>query len=165
MSCGIGRRCGSDPSLLWLWGRPAAVAPIRPLAWELPCATLKKKKQGCQGTPLSHPPREDPATRQGCLWTRNQALTRPWIHHTFILNFPASRTTKNKYLLFKPPSLLLCYSSLKKSKYYCSYYYVMILQTYFIKISVLGISKTENTNFWLLILVFIQSCFFFITLY
>ena len=27
-----------DPALLWLWGRPAAVAPIQPLAWELPYA-------------------------------------------------------------------------------------------------------------------------------
>ena len=30
MSCGVGRRCGSDPSLLWLWHSPAAVAPIQP---------------------------------------------------------------------------------------------------------------------------------------
>ena len=28
-------RRGSDPVLLWLRGRPAAVTPIRPLAWEL----------------------------------------------------------------------------------------------------------------------------------
>ena len=28
-----------DPALLWLWCRPAAVAPIRPLAWEPPYAT------------------------------------------------------------------------------------------------------------------------------
>ena len=34
MSCGIGHRRGSDPVLLWLWCRPAATAPIRPLAWE-----------------------------------------------------------------------------------------------------------------------------------
>ena len=34
MSCGVGRRCGSDPALLLLWCRPAATAPIRPLAWE-----------------------------------------------------------------------------------------------------------------------------------
>ena len=27
-----------DPVLLWLWCRPAAVAPIRPLAWEPPHA-------------------------------------------------------------------------------------------------------------------------------
>ena len=38
MSCGVGHRCGSDPELLWLWRRPAAIAPIRPLAWEPPCA-------------------------------------------------------------------------------------------------------------------------------
>ena len=34
MSCGIGCRCGLDPSLLWLWCRPAAIDPIGPLAWE-----------------------------------------------------------------------------------------------------------------------------------
>ena len=27
-----------DPVLLWLWRRPAAIAPIRPLAWEPPYA-------------------------------------------------------------------------------------------------------------------------------
>ena len=48
MSCDIGRRCGSDPALLWC--RLAAVAPIRPLAWEPPSATSaalksKSKKQ------------------------------------------------------------------------------------------------------------------------
>ena len=36
MSCGVGRRFGSDLALLWLWHRPAATAPIRPLAWEPP---------------------------------------------------------------------------------------------------------------------------------
>ena len=37
-----------DPELLWLWHRPAAAAPIQPLAWELPYAThaaLKSKKR------------------------------------------------------------------------------------------------------------------------
>ena len=46
-SCGVGHRCGSDPVLLWLWRRPAATAPIRPLAWEPPYATgtaLKRQK-------------------------------------------------------------------------------------------------------------------------
>ena len=38
MSCGVGRRYGSDLALLWLWCRSAATAPIRPLAWESPCA-------------------------------------------------------------------------------------------------------------------------------
>ena len=49
MSCGVGRRCVSHPALLWLWHRPAAVAPIGPLAWEPPHAVgvvaLKKKKK------------------------------------------------------------------------------------------------------------------------
>ena len=48
MSCGVGHRHGSDPVLLWLWYRPAAVAPIRPLAWESPYASgaaLKSKKK------------------------------------------------------------------------------------------------------------------------
>ena len=39
MSCGIGHRSGSDSTLLWLWGRPAVAAMIRPLAWVLPYAT------------------------------------------------------------------------------------------------------------------------------
>ena len=37
-----------DLALLWLWCRPAAVALIRPLAWELPYAigaALKRKKE------------------------------------------------------------------------------------------------------------------------
>ena len=38
MSCGVGRRHGSDLTLLWLWYRPAATAPIQPLAWESPYA-------------------------------------------------------------------------------------------------------------------------------
>ena len=34
MSCGVGCRRSSDPALLlWLWRRPVATAPIRPLAW------------------------------------------------------------------------------------------------------------------------------------
>ena len=48
MSCGVGRRGGSDLALLWLWCRPAAIAPIQPLAWELPYATdvaLKRQKK------------------------------------------------------------------------------------------------------------------------
>ena len=38
MSCGVGRRHGSDPTLLWLWCRLAATDLIRPLAWESPYA-------------------------------------------------------------------------------------------------------------------------------
>ena len=52
MSCGVGRRRGSDPKLLWLWSRLVATAPVRPLAWEPAYAaeaaqekTKKKKKK------------------------------------------------------------------------------------------------------------------------
>ena len=51
MSCGVGRRCSSDPVLLWLWRRLAATALIRSLAWEPPYAAgaaqemAKKKRQ------------------------------------------------------------------------------------------------------------------------
>ena len=38
MSCGVGFRRGSDPTLLWLWHRLAATALIRILAWEPPYA-------------------------------------------------------------------------------------------------------------------------------
>ena len=48
MSCGVGRRHGLTPMLLWLWCRPAATAPIRPLVWEPPYAVreaLEKEKR------------------------------------------------------------------------------------------------------------------------
>lgn len=45
MSCGGDHRHGSDPELLWLRCRPAAVAPIQPLAWQLPCTTGLKRQE------------------------------------------------------------------------------------------------------------------------
>ena len=45
VSCGVGRRHGWDPALLWLWCRPAAVVPIGPLAWEPPYATSTTLKK------------------------------------------------------------------------------------------------------------------------
>ena len=53
MSCGVDHRHGLDPTLLWLWCRPAATALIGLLAWELPYAmgtalkreNSKKKKK------------------------------------------------------------------------------------------------------------------------
>ena len=36
----MGYRHGLDPALLWLWHRPVATAPIRPLAWEPPYAVV-----------------------------------------------------------------------------------------------------------------------------
>ena len=63
MSCGVGRRRGSDLVLLWLWGRPGATALTGPLAWEPPSATgaaqemakkTKKKKFSSQPNVLSY---------------------------------------------------------------------------------------------------------------
>ena len=52
VSCGVGCKYVSDPALLWLWCRLAAIAPIQPLAWELPYTSgvaleskAKKKKK------------------------------------------------------------------------------------------------------------------------
>ena len=45
MSCSVGRRYGSDPVLLWLWRRLAAVSPIPPLAWEPLGEALKRQKK------------------------------------------------------------------------------------------------------------------------
>ena len=46
MSRGVGCRGGSD-LVLWLWRRPAAVAPVGPLVWEPPydaSVALKRQK-------------------------------------------------------------------------------------------------------------------------
>ena len=48
VSCGVGHRRGSYLALLWLRCRPAAVALIQPLAWELSDATdgdVERKKK------------------------------------------------------------------------------------------------------------------------
>ena len=61
MSCGVGRRFGSDPELLWLWRRLAATAPIRLLAWEPPYAegapqemAKRQKKKKSKETALEY---------------------------------------------------------------------------------------------------------------
>ena len=70
MSCGVGHTGSSDPTLLWLWCRSAAVALIQPLAaWELlyaagialkrPKKKKKKKKRKenpRKGEQVLHPP-------------------------------------------------------------------------------------------------------------
>ena len=53
MSCSVGHRRASDPVLLWLWWRLAAVVLIRPLAWEPPYVAgvaLKSKKKKKKNT-------------------------------------------------------------------------------------------------------------------
>ena len=56
MGCGVGHRCGSDLMLLYLWHRPAATAPVEPLAWEPPYAMIAalKKDQKKKKWKLGH---------------------------------------------------------------------------------------------------------------
>ena len=37
VNCGVGHRCSFDLTLLWLWNRPAATAPV--------CVALKREKK------------------------------------------------------------------------------------------------------------------------
>ena len=46
MSCGVGRRRGLDPALLWLWCRPVSTVLIQPLAWEPPYAEGAAQENG-----------------------------------------------------------------------------------------------------------------------
>ena len=68
MSSGVGQRLGSDLALLWLWCRLAAVAPIRPLAWELPYAA---------GAALKEKGKERDVSPEGKQEARQRAPQRP----------------------------------------------------------------------------------------
>ena len=46
VSWSVGSRCSSDPAPLWLWRRLPAIAPIRPLAWELPYVASAALRRG-----------------------------------------------------------------------------------------------------------------------
>ena len=65
MSCGVGRRHGLDPLLLWLWCRPAAVALIQPLGWNF-CMP--------QVWPVKNPPQKNTNFRN--LWDASKAVLR-----------------------------------------------------------------------------------------
>ena len=60
VSCGVGCRCGSDPTLLWLCYRLAAAAPNGSLAWGPPYTSdmdlkrQKKKKKKADVSLFSH---------------------------------------------------------------------------------------------------------------
>ena len=73
MSCGVDHRRGSDLVLvllwLWLWLRLATVAPIRPLAWELPYAA---------GTALEKAERQKKRTKKLKVLKTNSPHTPTW---------------------------------------------------------------------------------------
>ena len=86
MGCGVGRRCGSNLALLWLWCRLAETALVRPLVWEPPYAmgvALKgqKTKQTKKSSPCQPPHSLMPAHRH--LGTPNSAQSPlpalPWV--------------------------------------------------------------------------------------
>ena len=86
MSYGVCCRCGLDPKLLWLWCRPAAVAPIGPLAWELPYAVgsaLKSKKKKEE---------EEEEENKCCIvswtgsWNRERSLVKEWWNRNEVCN-------------------------------------------------------------------------------
>jgi len=77
----VGCRCGSDPELLWLWCRPVATAPIRPLAWEPPYAAgvaLGKAKKKEKKKKRKKSFREIPTVAQQAWWP---ALRTPKINN------------------------------------------------------------------------------------
>ena len=67
VSCGVGRRCCLDPVLLWLWHRPAAVAPIGPLAWELTYAVGEALKKANKQTHWQNVYHKVPSAGTDCL--------------------------------------------------------------------------------------------------
>ena len=66
VSCDVGLRWGSHPALLWLRLWLAAIAPTRPLAWELPyvAGAVLKKSQKKKKSP---PPKKKQKQKRGDL--------------------------------------------------------------------------------------------------
>ena len=101
-SCGIGCRRGSDPKLLWLWHRPAATAPIRPLAWEPPYAAgaapekaKRPKKSLMEALTAVSKNRKLRKQQQGPLIFHKRANTVPWEGTAFSTS--GARTTEESH--------------------------------------------------------------------
>ena len=79
--------CGPKKTKKWLWRRPVAIAPIRPLAWEL-CAmskalekTGKKKKRKTKLTNSTQPLNELPFLGKGPSTLRQALVGRESLHY------------------------------------------------------------------------------------
>jgi len=68
VSCGVGCRHGSDPALLWLWHRPVATAPIRPLAWEPPYAAGAAQEIATTTTTKKKDKKDHKKKKKYCHW-------------------------------------------------------------------------------------------------
>ena len=117
MSCGVGRRCGLDPALLWLWHRLAAPAPTGPLAWEPPSAAgaalemakrqKKKKKKKKDPASPTHSSRGD-ADRVAT----SHYLCSPWeclSHSERALDPHRASTGETDNLRPKTDYIMICY--------------------------------------------------------
>ena len=106
MSCGVDRKLGSDPTLLWLWHRPAATAPIWLLAWELPYAVGAAVKRQKQKNKNKNPKNSCCRTETLYPWKNNYHFSPslPWWFRFVLL------------LTFKPANELKYLSTLKNNK-------------------------------------------------
>ena len=105
MSCGVGHSCGLDPAWLWLWRRPAAAAPIWPLAWELPYAVDGPKKKRYSAFLAQMSPFWCPLPVTSPSWQGNQ--DSDFCNHSlaFFYSFPLKYSSFNTAVWF---CLLLC---------------------------------------------------------
>ena len=79
MSCDVGSRCGWDPELLWLWCSLAAIAQIRPLAWEPPYAAgVALKRQKKKKKKRRRKRKEKQKEPQKCLLLKNESKAMFW---------------------------------------------------------------------------------------
>ena len=107
MSCGVGRRRGSDPALLWLWRRLAATAPMGPLAWESPYAVRASLEEAKRPPPKKIRPQQR-LEEQGKLSVLRfnvgvpvvaQWLTNPTRNHEDVGSVPALAQWVNDQVL------------------------------------------------------------------
>ena len=74
----------NDPALLWLWCRPVAAAPIRPLAWEPPYAMGEAlKRQKAKQTNKNQPNKKDDTAKDDRTRTKIQGSWPPGAPKTF----------------------------------------------------------------------------------
>ena len=93
VSWGVGHRRGSDLLLPWLWCRPAAMAPIQPLVWELPYAAGVTVKRTTTKSKDKWPRKkmDNEQCHQQCWLPLCQPPLRPCPKVPFLLRSPPPR--------------------------------------------------------------------------
>ena len=101
MSCGVSHRYGSDPTLLWLWHRPASLALIRPPSLGTSichgCSHKKRKKKK---------ERENKYNIEGCVYL--------FVAHKDLGNYHYCPYNKKKLKKFENQWLFLIISENRK---------------------------------------------------